>query len=72
MTGKVVDLAARRPPPNPGNGAREALLAVAEFALVEPTRPSETLLGRTADALLAYLWVEGFKVVPLEDKDWKA
>ncbi len=65
MTGKVVDLAARRPPPNPGNGAREVLDRM--FRLM---KPSPTLTA--ADSALLYLWVEGFKVFPLEDKDWKA
>ena len=32
----------------------------------------ETFFAVSADALLAYLYVEGFKVVPLEDKDWRA
>jgi len=45
-----------------GNGAREALSAALSFCL-EPM--SDTL----TDDLLARLWVLGFKVVPLEEKD---
>jgi hypothetical protein len=54
-----------RPVANPGNGAREALDRM--FRLM---KPNPTL--KAADSALLYLWVEGFKVVPLEDKDWRA
>jgi len=69
-----------RPAANPCNGAREALIMWMEKTatiapwfdekLVAPTprEKAETV----ADALLCYLYVEGFKVVPLEDKDWRA
>ena len=58
-------------PPNPGNGAREAILAWLNSPPVA-SPAEETFFAVSADALLAYLYVEGFKVVPLEDKDWRA
>lgn len=60
MTAHVIDLAARRPASNPGNGAREALIDVCARA-DDPTE--------LADAVLSDLWVRGFKVVPLDDGD---
>lgn len=45
--------------PNPGNGAREAL-AVYLRRLGEPNPEA------AADHLLAWLWREGFRVVPLD------
>jgi hypothetical protein len=54
MTENVVFLDAHRPPPNPGNGAREALLEMlgSDFTMEQ------------VDWLLIALWMHGFKVVP--------
>ena len=68
MSAEIVELAAKRKPPNPGNGAREAILAWLEAPPV--TNPVDAeFFSVSADALLAWLWTEGFKVVPLEAKD---
>jgi hypothetical protein len=58
----VVDMDRYRPPPNPGNGAREALI---ELALTFPNT-SEHDAGLWTDMLLTELWMRGFKVVRLE------
>jgi hypothetical protein len=56
---------ANRPnPPNPGNGAREAIIA-----WFDRRAPMPRSIEDTVDSLLAHLWTEGFKVVPLESKD---
>lgn len=53
----VVDIAEYR---NPGNGAREILEKYfAEQGLIRSNAP---------DHLLAWLWAEGYKVVPLLEK----
>jgi len=68
MSADVVDLASRRPPRNLGNGAREAILAWLEAPPV--TNPMDAaFFSVSADALLAFLWSEGFKVVRLEEGD---
>ena len=53
MTDNVIKLSLYR---NPGNGARETLLRYFE---------GQTMEG--VDHLLAWLWIQGFKVVPLEN-----
>lgn len=62
MTGNVVDLPIRHAARNPGNGAREALIEVAN------TFPYATPEGsmKWADYILAEFWARGFKVVPVE------
>jgi hypothetical protein len=47
-----------------GNGAREVLI---EFLSIPVFEPLGT--GQMADRLLAYLWVEGYKIVPLTEED---
>ena len=58
------------PKPNPGNGAREALIRVldAEVDLNPSAEPGGAAL-KLPDRLLAALWVEGFKIVPVTDGD---
>lgn len=58
--GDVVDLKDYR---NPGNGAREALIGALVMA-PNPSRPSGIEL--LADYLLAHLWAQEFKIVPLD------
>jgi hypothetical protein len=62
---------------HPGNGAREVLQRYfAEWPLAR-WRDQLDLLGRVrqefelrrVDHMLAWLWVEGFKVVPLSEDD---
>ena len=49
---------------NPGNGAREALIRIMpDMPKVEVPDPLR------ADMILASLWCEGFKIVPLDPKD---
>ena len=55
MSDNVIKLGLYR---NPGNGAREALQRYFE---------GQQLAG--VDHLLAWLWINGFKVVPLDVKD---
>ena len=59
---EIVDLDSRRLPPNPGNGAREALIEM--FASTNVKDPESF-----ADCLLAEMWLRGFKIVPLEPSD---
>lgn len=63
MSENVVDLSKHRPAPNPGNGAREALIDIA-LALPNDTRQAEA--ESWSDWILAELWAAGFKVVPLQ------
>lgn len=56
---EIVNLADRRPPPNPGNGAREALIEL--FTETNVNDPATF-----ADDLLAEVWLRGFKIVPLD------
>jgi hypothetical protein len=49
---------------NPGNGAREAMIKT-----VNTVHPYRDNPSRFADKLLAHLWIEGFKVVPLDAGD---
>lgn len=62
MTDNVIDLDARRPAPNPGNGARQALIAV---ALSLPNDTGQNDAEAWSDWILAELWSRGFKVVPV-------
>lgn len=62
MTDNVIDIAAHRRPPNPGNGAREALIATA-LSLPNDTQQADAECW--ADWILCELWAAGFKVVPL-------
>jgi hypothetical protein len=47
-----------------GNGAREVLIEFLSIPVFEPQG-----MGQIADRLLAYLWIEGYKIVPLTDED---
>ena len=62
MSAEIVELAAKRKPPNPGNGARESVNM--GFHALRLDSHIET-----ADLFLIWLWDAGFKVIPLEDKD---
>jgi hypothetical protein len=50
---------------NPGNGAREALQRYFDEWPHRPAARGELELRRV-DHMLAWLWMQGFKVVPLE------
>jgi hypothetical protein len=54
-------------PRNPGNGAREALIAIAETLPSTLESPNDALCW--SDWLLCELWDRGFKIVPLEPSD---
>lgn len=56
---EIIDFESFRPPPHPGNGAREALLAILQHE-------------QATDRLLGDLWLAGFKIVPLEPTDFEA
>lgn len=62
----VIDLNSRRPLPNPGNGAREALIEIGKDC---PFHVQDDLASYWSDDVLIRLWERGFKVVPLEEKD---
>jgi predicted ABC-class ATPase len=62
---EIVDIAAHRAPPRPGNGAREAVISIAEQIQAETGRQFNC--PDCADFFLALLWYRGFKVVPLDD-----
>jgi len=59
MTSNIIRLSDYR---NPGNGAREALQKWFVEEAGSITERADT------DRLLAWLWAEGFKVVPVEGK----
>lgn len=63
---EIVDLNSRRPLPNPGNGAREALIEIGKNC---PFHVQEDIAHHWADDVLANLWGSGFKVVPLDPSD---
>lgn len=69
--GEVIEAEFRKP--RSGNGAREAVIAWLAGPPVCPAPDSSDGLRdfneMTADALLAYLWLEGFKIVPLDSDD---
>lgn len=57
----IVDLDSRRPPSNPGNGAREALIEIwSSFYCATGDA------CREVDIFLIELWMRGFKVVPAD------
>lgn len=58
----VIELANHRPPPNPDNGAREALIAA---LMVAPTPEGENGIAVLCDFLLGHLWLGGFQIVAL-------
>jgi hypothetical protein len=61
MTADIIDLRASAPV-RPGNGAREALIEVAETLPNTSREDAE----KWADWVLAEYWLRGFKVVPIE------
>lgn len=63
----VVNIADYRSLPK-GNGAREALINILDTELLAHACYPDPALS-TADAILALLWIEGFKIVPLERED---
>lgn len=63
---EIVNLNDRRPPPNAGNGAREALIEIGKNC---PFHMRDEIAPHWADDLLANLWANGFKVVPLDPSD---
>jgi hypothetical protein len=66
--GELVNLDEHRPPANLGNGAREVVLAWLNAPPV--ANPCDkAFFDVSADALLAYLWAVGFKIVPLDAGD---
>jgi hypothetical protein len=62
MTADIIDIKSRQKP-NLGNGAREALLAIAA------NHVDAKEVATITDYLLAELWVRGFKVVPLDGSE---
>ena len=64
MSAHVIQFETRRPQ-NPGNGAREALIAI---ALTFPSISQEDAVKWT-DRMLMECWDKGFKVVPLDIED---
>lgn len=69
---KIIDLVMLRHKPM-GNGAREAVITWLSgppaCPVPEDYSGKRTFDEVTADALLAYLWHEGFKIVPLDHHD---
>ena len=50
------------------NGAREAVIRWLEGPpIADPELPDFSIVS--ADNLMAYLWLEGFKIVPLEPRE---
>ncbi len=68
VTAEIIPLADRLPTSRPGNGAREAVLAWLQGAPVANPEQSY-FFEASADNLLAFLWVEGFKIVPLDGSE---
>jgi hypothetical protein len=62
MTAEIIDLAAHRELPSPGNGAREVMCET--MAILFGPNPN---MGIAVDDLLAHMWLRGFKIVPVED-----
>ena len=60
MAAEIIDLPKR----NRGNGAREALIAIAESLPTTLERPGDA--ERWADWMLAELWARGFGVGPVD------
>ena len=50
-----------------GNGAREALIEHMSYYAMNEQDLEE--IGEFIDVLLARLWLAGYKIVPLEEKD---
>lgn len=70
MSADIVDLAARRPQPRPGNGGREAISDYwKNYAAQNQICDCSGWSGMMTDNLLAFLWNEGFKIVPLDAND---
>lgn len=69
MTAEIVDISTRLPPPNLGNGAREAMVSYWTNFAAQNNIGTAGWPGMMADNLLGFLWNDGFKVVPLETRD---
>ena len=68
--GAIVNLDDRRPLPNPGNGAREAVIQwfAEHFQLPENGIAGDYSVELT-DSLLGYLWQDGFKIIPIDSME---
>lgn len=63
----IVDLSTRRQPSNPGNGAREAVVAWANSPGFAEIHNGGATPEAITDNMLAYLWLAGFKIVPVAE-----
>ena len=68
--GAIVNLDDRRPHLNPGNGAREAVIEwfAGHFQLSEDGTAGDYSEDLT-DSLLGHLWLDGFKIIPLDGRE---
>lgn len=64
---KIIDFGSQRTPRHPESGGREALIAVAQ----DLPSTSDEDAAKWAEWILASLWTQGFKVVPLDLSDDK-
>lgn len=64
MSADIISLDEHRQPPEPGNGAREALIEIGENC---PFHVECDVVIHWADDLLVHLWMRGFKIVPVDD-----
>jgi hypothetical protein len=67
--GEVVLFNDRKEFRNPGRGAREAVIAWLNAPAQHDFPVIKNEPEDTADGFLAFLWVEGFKVVPIGDDE---
>jgi hypothetical protein len=66
MSAEIINLAGKRPVPNPGNGARKVMLEYWRgYAAQNGICPECGWPEMMSDNLLAFLWIDGFKVTPL-------
>lgn len=63
MSAEIIDLPVVRVERNPGNGARETLIA---HAVEEFANTTAEDAEKWADFTLASLWARGFKLVPVD------
>ncbi len=71
MTAEIIRLNDHRDPEpeSEGNGAREVLIEIVTH-MADCQSCGALTLEERADVILGSLWIEGFKLVPLEDEDY--